>query len=320
MERRHPSGGCSSNKSVRRRSGKQSPGSNATGSAWSPTQDSDPRQTWTFLAKDEDAIQRKSTVFLVDPLRFSMRHPSGPHLLPLPATSQVAPVQHNLGGVMDSLVHYIDPNLLSPANISYCSEASSLSMYNSNHSSESLVSLPTPNFMATHKRSFRSIFPKNFGFLSFGGAHRLPSSAFTMVTPAHRPQGVRSVSNDSTSSMDSATSAVSHRSNFIDGGHSSLILSINTTTKFTNKWPRPQFLRTLSTNDGSSIKTKCLNQTDAVLLEEGPDGEIRERWTIHKWCLLFSVVTVLAYGIACLACAVMTCFRSENVLLPLRIY
>ncbi|KZT12190.1 uncharacterized protein LAESUDRAFT_640823 [Laetiporus sulphureus 93-53] len=48
------------------------------------------------------------------------------------------------------------------------------------------------------------------------------------------------------------------------------------------------------------------------MLEEG-DGlgiEGVDRWTMHKWCLLLSVCSVLVYGVAGLVCAIMTWFRT----------
>jgi hypothetical protein len=57
---------------------------------------------------------------------------------------------------------------------------------------------------------------------------------------------------------------------------------------------------------------------DAVLLESGIGGgagmlglEWFSRWTGFKWCLLFSVLSALVYGIAGLACAVGVWFRSK---------
>jgi hypothetical protein len=54
-----------------------------------------------------------------------------------------------------------------------------------------------------------------------------------------------------------------------------------------------------------------------VSIEEGHgfQTEICEKWTLQKWCLLVSVIIVLAYGIACLACTIMAWFRSERFLL-----
>ncbi|KAH9831335.1 uncharacterized protein C8Q71DRAFT_781965 [Rhodofomes roseus] len=48
------------------------------------------------------------------------------------------------------------------------------------------------------------------------------------------------------------------------------------------------------------------------MLEEGEGlgiGRV-DRWSLHKWCLLLSVSTLLVYGLAGLVCAVLTWFRT----------
>lgn len=313
--------------SVRRRSRKLSSDSNGSNSAYgSPTQSCglirNTNQNCAFLADDEDGIQRRPTVLLVNPLHSSRRHPSGP-LFPLqPASLEPVSVAHadeifvhrSSNTALHDPVGHTGPVLLSPINLTLPLETSFLSTCGPNQSSESLIHSSTPDAAATRNRS---ILPQCFNFLFVGRPHRLPSSAFMMVSPELRPQSVRSESNYSTSSM-ATISAVSRCSgNSVDSGHSSLISCINTTDKFTHKWPRPQSLRTLSTKDTDSTRTDPLTQTKAVSIEEGHgfQTEICEKWTLQKWCLLVSVIIVLAYGIACLACTIMAWFRSERFLL-----
>ncbi|KAI0727905.1 hypothetical protein C8Q72DRAFT_876087 [Fomitopsis betulina] len=50
------------------------------------------------------------------------------------------------------------------------------------------------------------------------------------------------------------------------------------------------------------------------MLEEGEGlglGSV-DRWSVHKWCLLLSVSTLLVYGLAGLICAVLTWFRTYD--------
>ncbi|KZT64181.1 hypothetical protein DAEQUDRAFT_679041 [Daedalea quercina L-15889] len=51
------------------------------------------------------------------------------------------------------------------------------------------------------------------------------------------------------------------------------------------------------------------------MLEEGEGLGIGRvgRWSVHKWCLLLSVSTLLVYGLAGLICAVLTWFRTYEL-------
>ena len=319
----------SAHESIRRRSGKLGHASDDSDSV-SPTRGcKNTSLDRSVPAEDENVIKRRPTVLLVNPLHSSRRHPSGPHLLPhtasLVASASVpldgrTVVHRNSDGFMEISAHHIDPHPLNPVNdISRC-ETSHFSTYDSNRSSESLISLPTPNLLAASTRSLsmRSILPSHLSFLSFGGAERPPSATFTTVTP-HPSQNVRSDSNYSTSSM--GTSDISCCSNSIDSGRVFLIPSINTTGKFTDKWPKPRSFRTLSTDESGSTETKSLGPTEAVLLLDDQGTLIKndEKWTIQKWCLLLSVASVFVCGVACLTCVFMAWFRGKNILHARRI-
>ena len=67
--------------------------------------------------------------------------------------------------------------------------------------------------------------------------------------------------------------------------------------KFTDKLPKP----------------RVINSGIFSLLENGDSFgfETTDSWTLHKWCLLFGVTTVFLYGLAGVACALLTWFRSE---------
>lgn len=74
--------------------------------------------------------------------------------------------------------------------------------------------------------------------------------------------------------------------------------------KFTDKLPKPRFM----------------NYSNRLLLETG-DGvgfETPDNWTFHKWCLLFGVTTVFLYGLAGVACALLTWFRSGSTPFPMQ--
>jgi hypothetical protein len=317
MERRLPSIASSfssaNRSSIRRRSGNlHSDGfefSSESSSSSSLTGDNS--QDWSV---DEygDTLQYRPTVLLVHPVHPSQRHPSGPRF-PLWSAPLAAPPMQRLGRCFDGDIqssHVVDSGLLNPSNPTPRPESTSPFHH---QSSESLLSLPTPDFTATHSRSFRSALSR-LDFLSLGEPFRLPSSAFTMVTPGGRPQNVRTESDYSTSSANSGTSS-NKSSNSADSGHSYLVPSINTTDKFTNKWPRPRSFRYLPVGDSDSDRTKEHIPTAPDVFEEVQGfGETSNKWTLHKWYLLMSVITVFLYGTVCLTCAIMVWLRSMYTL------
>lgn len=264
-----------------------------------------------------DILQHRPTVLLVHPPHPSRRHPSGPQfpLWPLQPTapapaqrSDCATIHHPSDGEIQS-PHVAGSDLLNLSSPVPSLESSTLSHY---QSSESLLSLPSPDFSVAHNRSFRSILPRHLDFLSFGEPFRLSSSAFTMVTSAGRPPNVRTESGYSTSSANSGTSSMSSRSsNSADTGHSSLIPSIVTTEKFTNKWPRPQSLRYLQVGNNDGGKPTATDIFEAQGFSDKPS----DKWTLYKWCLLMSVFTVFLYGTACLAYAIMVWVQSVYIFL-----
>ncbi|KAJ6554904.1 tetraspanin Tsp2 family [Mycena vulgaris] len=170
---------------------------------------------------------------------------------------------------------------------------------------QSLPRLPTPDF--AHPPRFLSFFPRGLNFLSQPRSlfSRASSSDFDSDSdsysdakaPQSRPQSARSDSEGSSGSRGTDSSC-----NSVDSGHHALIKAVGTTDKFTHKWPRPQLLRNLDGDDGASLR----------LLEDGcwPGPGKAETWTGFKWCLLFSVCTVFAYGTAGLVSALTTWFRT----------
>ncbi|KAF8817046.1 hypothetical protein BYT27DRAFT_6941228 [Phlegmacium glaucopus] len=128
------------------------------------------------------------------------------------------------------------------------------------------------------------------------------------------PNVMRSISDESTSSSQSAGSATIS----IDAGHNGLIPAIGTTNKFTHKWPTPKSLshdsQLKQLKDARSIGLRP-NQSPASALEDGQGLGSRHvaRWTTFKWCLLLSAMTVFAYGATGLICALMTWFKSQLI-------
>ncbi|KAG6812114.1 hypothetical protein H0H92_004343 [Tricholoma furcatifolium] len=96
----------------------------------------------------------------------------------------------------------------------------------------------------------------------------------------------------------------------IDSGRKSLIPSIATTEKFTDKWPAPVPLRRIFLLNFPDAMERDASQSAIAALESGEAlCEDKQKWTAFKWCMLVSVLTILIYGSTGLACAVITWFR-----------
>lgn len=178
--------------------------------------------------------------------------------------------------------------------------------------------LPTPDFghsldgptearARSGPTASRSYLPRGLSFVSF---HLRPTVLFSSTPASSRPQSVRTQSYESDSSEWSTGASDS-----VDSGHDALIPAIGTTTKFTHKWPRPQSLRYPESRRDNPYKPlgSYKGQSVAMVLEDGQGYEMNavQRWSLFKWSLFFSVLTVFAYGAAGLVCAVMTWFRSK---------
>ncbi|KAJ7068986.1 tetraspanin Tsp2 family [Mycena belliarum] len=165
--------------------------------------------------------------------------------------------------------------------------------------------LPTPDFSRPPR--FLALFPRGLSLLSqaprpsfFSRASSLAPDSSVDEARQNRPQSVRSDSQESSGSCSTDSSCDS-----VDSGRRALIKSIGTTDRFTHKWPRPQSLRNREPHGGDDAAS-------LALLEDGRGvgTDEAEAWTGFKWCLLFSVCTVVAYGTAGLVCALMTWFRT----------
>jgi len=266
---------------------------------------------------EDDGLSRRSTVLLV-------QHAQSPtpaatsalfeyHLTHQPGQTQDSP---DVSFTRIPLTPRPNPPLRAPT------EASMLSTHTR---ASQIPRLPTPDYenpaearqartstVTSTRRfpgSFRSFLPRGLSFASL----RVPPSSFLSqpsTTVSSRPQSMRSKSGESCHSTWSSCTTNSVDS--VDSGHSTLIPSIGTTDKFTHKWPKPWSMRGLETRDGNDWHVSRLGGIAAVLEEgRGLGMSSVQRWTTFKWCLLFSVCTVFAYGAAGLVCVIVTWFKSR---------
>ena len=200
------------------------------------------------------------------------------------------------------------------------------------HTITSLVpTLPTPDFGNGSTRRVPGAFLRGLSFAPF----RIPTTTFFSVpdddtanpaidrlenvhgesdrpdttTLPPRPASARTDSEATTVCSTLGSESSDWTSISVDGGrrfHS--MTAVGTTSKFTHKWPVPYSLRYVDPNDLID---------GALASEEGRGGvrwvpaTLQTRWTLSKWCLLFSVITVLVYGTAGLMWAVMTWSKGQ---------
>lgn len=94
-----------------------------------------------------------------------------------------------------------------------------------------------------------------------------------------------------------------------------LVSTFSTNDKFTKKFPRPRSVKNLS-YDGRDTGVVGHGAMAATMLEEGEGLGLElhvGKWTLHKWCLVLSVCTVLVYGAAGLVCAILTWFGGTPI-------
>jgi len=303
MQRRHPSSALAptNRSSIRRRSGaypnQNHPGSNSPNTCTSPGVQEISRLdvTTEVGGKDYD----KPTIRPVSSSAPSPLLPVLPGLTSGPKNRQTAADETD------------EPTLLSYIPLTPRPDAPSRT--ESSNTSESTISrLPTPDFTAPrqndHPSRIRSFLSRGLSFVSLPAVPFLTNTARSLtMTSNKRPYTLRS---DSDTSEDSTAGSESSRGTnvSVDSGRYSLIPSIGTTEKFTHKWPKP---RSLQYSDNSHDTYSASGA--ATELEEGKSLGMNkvERWSVHKWCLMLSVITVFVYGAAGLACAILTWFKSE---------
>ncbi|KAF5360415.1 hypothetical protein D9756_004978 [Leucocoprinus leucothites] len=136
-----------------------------------------------------------------------------------------------------------------------------------------------------------------------------------------RPESSRTESDDSVYSAKTASTSATAVSSSNAGVMAIAGLKLGVLDKLTAKWPKPLPLKGSGTrgsfDDFDLTDAELKKSVDVVLLESGIGGgggilglEWFSQWTGFKWCLLFSVFSVLVYGVAGLSCAIGTWFRS----------
>lgn len=156
--------------------------------------------------------------------------------------------------------------------------------------------LPTPDF-GSPAPQIPGLFLRGLSFAPF----RIPATTFLSSTAASsRPQSVRTDSGASEATAYSQLSSHSTSTVSVDSGRKFLISSVAMTNKFTDKWPLPYPMRNVD--------------PDNFIDEDGQGILIgtKERWTLFRWCLLFSVFTVLIYSTAGLVYAITTWCKSRS--------
>lgn len=338
MERQIPSASSSGSlystkhTGVRRRSGKHSLDSNDSKTGCrSPIPSTSLYSAqgidWLYAVDEDDSFRDRPTVVLVQNLSSSASHhvTSGPLLplnldhqsSPLPSTSSEQSLDHvdirassddDMYGMTYSPAPGDDPIpvLLYP---------DVPVIQSTTRQDENVVSPISPVSMAGTDHSFLSIFTRRPTFRAFAKADQPPRITFAMVTPGDTPHSPWTGSNYSATTVVSPTSEESNLTNkpsMSRGESTYLIPSVNTTEKFTNKWPRPQSFRTLTASENGGINKQLIHPVDEPKLEEGQLAfSTYDPWNKHKIFLLVSSVTVLVYGAACLTIALMTWFRGQ---------
>ncbi|KAK7454629.1 hypothetical protein VKT23_011382 [Stygiomarasmius scandens] len=163
-----------------------------------------------------------------------------------------------------------------------------------------------PQFSPNTSRQLDSIVPQRRSILSRAVSSFTPNVSLNL-SRASSPSLRRSQSRYAPS----RTSTLS-----VSSGHKSLISSIGTTDKFTNKWPTPRNLKDIETrssrSSGNNVTGIGMAKAAATALEEGRGlgFDMVGKWTGFKWCLLASVITIFCYGTAAMVCAILTWYRA----------
>jgi hypothetical protein len=193
---------------------------------------------------------------------------------------------------------------------------------NDNLSPSSVHYLPSSDFVtAPRLGSLRSL--KRFTKVSsyIVKTPQLERSSTATPTYPNRPslstilhqQSFRTDSSSSDSRLPSFLSGSTCVSLGADSARHNLVSSLSTSSKLTQKWPKPLSIR--NSEDQKNLRLRGLSQVTAVLEDGRGLGITRmEGWNLAKWSLLMSVTTVFAYGGAALLCAILTWFRSESPL------
>lgn len=94
----------------------------------------------------------------------------------------------------------------------------------------------------------------------------------------------------------------------VDSGKTYMVSGVQTTEKFTHRWPLPKTMSRVN-SDYSPLDTAEPYES-VESLATGFGFEYAGSWTIHKWFLFFSVLSVFAYSIVALVYSVLTWYQS----------
>ena len=95
-----------------------------------------------------------------------------------------------------------------------------------------------------------------------------------------------------------------------DSGHGGFTRVPLTTDKLTKKWPAPRNFKDLELHHKEgTVPTPALEEGQGL-------GLTIAKWTVFKWCLLLSVMTVLVAGCAGLITAILTWSNSKPIFYP----
>lgn len=120
----------------------------------------------------------------------------------------------------------------------------------------------------------------------------------------------------SASSRGSVTSSARFSDGSSDSGRATLLAAVDTTDKFTHKWPRPKAIKNMSSHRSAMATEDKLNLSPDILAAEsdadiGLGMERVGRWNKFKWCLLLSVTTIFTYSVALLVYSILTWYQSK---------
>ncbi|KAF4576977.1 hypothetical protein EYR36_004961 [Pleurotus pulmonarius] len=173
-----------------------------------------------------------------------------------------------------------------------------------------IVRLPTPDFttgpdLRSVTGTFRSYLSRGLSFVSISAQ---PPAGFLS-----RQSSASSVYSRSTVSSEDENL----KSAYTRGDGNALFRDIGTTSKFTNKWPRPKSVNTSTIDLHSSLFSFELgkeNDLPSTLKQANGLGiETLGRWNKFKWALILSVLLLLSYSCILATAAISTWFRTWNL-------
>lgn len=105
-------------------------------------------------------------------------------------------------------------------------------------------------------------------------------------------------------------SRTSSSTSTIDSGKTYLLSGITTSTRFTHRWPKPASLKRLNTGS-SAIDLDSKERAKHGDFNAGLGFEYFGSWTVYKWVLFLSIVTVLTNSLVTLSYTINTWYQSK---------